>query len=103
MRAIRFVPFAALALLAGCTMFGGNSKLRNSPAFKEGYEDGCEAATDQGADLRDRIVGDKDRLQSDEAYRAGYNSGVSMCRRTNGNMERLPDTSPPLVPEPGAH
>ncbi|HEX4160390.1 MAG TPA: hypothetical protein VHY79_18130 [Rhizomicrobium sp.] len=97
----RFLPGAALVVwtLAGCA--GGDPALRKNPSFQEGYEDGCQAATDQGADLRDRTVGDKQLLKSDDAYRAGYSNGLSMCRRTNSEAGTLPGTNPPLVPGPG--
>ena len=86
------------ALLAGCA--GNDSALRKNPSFRAGYEDGCEAATDQGADLRGRTVGDSQLLKSDEAYRAGYNSGQQTCRRTNDSGV-VPGMAPPLVPGPG--
>jgi hypothetical protein len=90
----------ALLVLGGCA--GSEPGLRKNPSFQEGYEDGCAAVTDQGADLRDRTVGDKQLLKSDDAYKAGYNSGLQMCRRTNSETQVLPGASPPLTPEPGS-
>ncbi len=90
---------ASLCVLAGCA--GGDPALRKNPSFQEGYEDGCQAATEQGADLRDRVVGDKQLLKSDEAYKAGYSNGLQMCRRTNGEAQPLPGVNAPLAPEPG--
>jgi hypothetical protein len=97
----RIFPGAALVVctLAGCA--DGNPALRKNPSFQEGYEDGCQAATDEGADLRGRTVGDEQLLKTDDAYRAGYGNGLRMCRRTNGETGTLPGTRPPLVPEPG--
>jgi hypothetical protein len=100
MRAFPTLGFAVF-VLAGCASAG--PELRKSPSFQEGYEDGCAAATYQGSDLRDRTVGDTELLNSDDSYRAGYNSGLQMCRRTNGETETAPGTTPPLVPEPGGH
>jgi hypothetical protein len=100
-RMTRIVSVTALVFcsLSGCA--GGDPALRKNPNFQEGYEDGCAAATDQGADLRDRTVGDKQLLKSDKAYKAGYSSGLQTCRRTTNGTEALPGTNPPLAPEPG--
>jgi hypothetical protein len=90
-------------VLAGCAAFDGpgDKAVRTSPSFKAGYEDGCAAATYQGADLRDRPVGDKDLYANDEAYRAGYGSGFSICRRTNMQPGTGPGDNPVNLPGPG--
>jgi hypothetical protein len=94
------ISIAAL-VLAGCA--SGDPALRKNPSFQEGYEDGCAAATDAGSDLRDRVVGNEKRLKDDDAYKAGYNNGSQLCRRTNNPSGALPGTTPPLVPGPGGH
>ncbi|HWE07130.1 MAG TPA: hypothetical protein VG274_10500 [Rhizomicrobium sp.] len=97
---------AALALvLAGCSIFGSSSDraARNSPDYREGYGDGCAAATDQGADLRDRPVGDASLYKSDETYRAGWSSGFQICRRTDMQPGASPADNPIRDPVPGAH
>lgn len=94
------ILLVALALaLAGCA--GSDPKLRNSPAFREGYEDGCAAATDAGADLRDRPVGDRQLYASDDAYRAGYGTGLSACRRNDLDSVAAPGSGPITLPGPG--
>jgi hypothetical protein len=103
MKIVRVFPVLAVAALVLAACAGGDPALRKNPSFQEGYEDGCEAATDQGADFRDRTVGDQQRLQGDDAYRAGWSNGLQTCRRTNGMTETQPGTNPPLVPEPGSH
>lgn len=91
---------AAIAVLvAGCA--GYDAKIRNSPAFREGYEDGCAAATNAGADLRDRPVGDRQLYASDGAYRAGYASGMTLCRRSDLDTATTRQSSPVGLPEPG--
>jgi len=98
---MRRSPILGITALVVAACASGDPALRKNPSFQEGYEDGCRAATDQGSDLRDRAVGDKQLLKSDGAYRAGYNSGLQLCRRTNGGAAALPGTNPPLAPEPG--
>lgn len=95
----------ALALLgtAGCVVFGNDKDraLRNEPNFREGYEDGCAAATAQGADLRDRPVGDKALYAGDATYRQGWRSGFQTCRRTDLEPNAAPGDNPTKVPGPG--
>lgn len=104
MKAARVLVIAVI-FLSGCAVFGGagDKALRNSPSFKEGYEDGCAAATDLGSDLRDRPVGDKELYAGDQAYRAGYGSGFSTCRRTNMEPGTGPGDNPVNLPGPGSH
>jgi len=97
---------AALALvLTGCSIFGSatDRTARNSPDYREGYADGCAAATDQGADLRDRPVEDKSLYNSDETYRAGWSSGFQICRRTGMEPGASPGDNPIHDPVPGSH
>jgi hypothetical protein len=103
MKIMQTLPALGVAALVLAACAGSNPALRKNPSFQEGYEDGCAAATDEGADLRDRTVGDQQRLQTDDAYRAGWSNGRQTCRRTNSLTETPPGTNPPLVPEPGSH
>ncbi|HEX3429293.1 MAG TPA: hypothetical protein VHT03_00270 [Rhizomicrobium sp.] len=92
---------AALLLSAsGCTVFG-NSALQKDPNFREGYQDGCAAATNQGSDLRDRPVGDKQLYANDETYRQGWSSGFQTCRRSDLEPNAAPGDNPVTVPGPG--
>ncbi|MGH6890571.1 MAG: hypothetical protein ACREHF_15525 [Rhizomicrobium sp.] len=96
----RVILLAALGLLAAACA-GPDAKLRNTPSFREGYEDGCAAATNAGADLRDRPVGDRQQYAGDEAYRAGYGSGLSLCRRSDLDSATNPQSGPIGLPGPG--
>ena len=91
--------------LAGCAVFGGAKEraLQNNPGFRQGYEDGCAAATDQGADLRDRKVGDNELYKADDVYRAGWSSGFQTCRRTDLQPGAQPGDNPLSMPGPGSH
>jgi hypothetical protein len=87
----------------GCMVFGSakDRALRNQPDFKEGYEDGCAAATAQGADLRDRPVGDKALYANNATYRKGWSSGFQTCRRTDLEPNATPGDNPVRLPGPG--
>jgi hypothetical protein len=97
--------FVGLSLLciAGCAVFGRGEdhSLQKNPNFREGYEDGCAAATNHGADLRDRPVGDQQLLAKDEAYREGWNTGFHTCRRSDLEPNAAPGDSPLKLPGPG--
>jgi hypothetical protein len=99
------VLFLSLTLFAsaGCAVFGGSKDraLQKDPNFRQGYEDGCAAATNQGADLRDRPVGDKQLLANDETYRRGWNTGFHTCRRSDLEPNATPGDNPVRLPGPG--
>jgi hypothetical protein len=68
-----------------------------------GYSDGCAAATQQGADLRNRIVQDPTLYKTDAAYRAGWSNGFESCRTTNMPAGTQPGGNPLGGPLPGTH
>ncbi|MBI3676899.1 MAG: hypothetical protein HY243_09830 [Proteobacteria bacterium] len=81
---LRFSVIAIAALaVASCAVFGGprDKALRRTPSFKEGYSDGCAAATNIGADYR-REPGVDPAYKNDRVYQAGYANGFQTCRRT---------------------
>ena len=89
--------------LAGCGVFGSSAEraVRNSPNFREGYEDGCGAATAEGSDLRNRPVGDPQLYKNDDVYRAGWSNGYQTCRRTNSATGTSPASGAIDLPGPG--
>ena len=95
----------AAPLTVSCGVFGGaqDAKLRSSPNFQIGYSDGCAAATQQGADLRNRIVQDPTLYKTDPAYRAGWSNGFESCRTTNMPAGTQPGGNPLGGPLPGTH
>jgi hypothetical protein len=103
---LRRLPIvAAVALTAqACAVFGDaeDSKIRHSPNFQQGYEDGCAAATQQGADLRDRQVRDPVLYKTDDVYRAGWTNGFSSCRATNATGTQA-GSNPLSGAEPAPH
>ena len=84
-------------------MFGGGKEraMQKDPNFREGYEDGCAAATNQGSDLRDRTVADKQLYANNETYRAGWSSGFQTCRRSEIEPNAMPGDNPVRLPGPG--
>ena len=56
--------------------------IRNSQPYQVGYSEGCAAATSAGASYRHEPVRNEEAMRTNEAYRAGWNTGYSACRRT---------------------
>ena len=102
MKSVIAVSFLSLALTA-CAVLGDSKgrALRNTPSFREGYEDGCDAATAQGADLRDRPVGNPELYKGDDIYRAGWSNGYQTCRGTGPTAGTAPGNGAINVPGPG--
>jgi len=90
---------AAMALsLSGCIFVSSprDRAIRHSPSFQAGYDDGCAAATQAGANYRDTPEPDPE-YKNDKVYHAGWNNGFNTCRRTNMS----PDAGPANpMPEP---
>lgn len=101
--ACRLLLTLALLCTAGCALFGSSKDraMQKDPNFREGYEDGCAAATDQGSDLRDRPVGDKQLYANNEPYHAGWASGFQACRRSDLEPNAMPGDNPVRLPGPG--
>jgi|ERR1700743_1833510 hypothetical protein len=79
----------AIVTLSGCVIFGGpaDRALRRTPAFKDGYADGCNAATTPSANPRE----EPDSLaNTDKIYRRGYAQGLQNCRRTTVSPGTVP-------------
>jgi hypothetical protein len=92
-----------LLSLAHCAVLGSSTDLtlQKDPNFREGYGDGCAAATSHGSDLRDRPVGDQQLYVEDEKYRKGWSSGFQTCRRSDIEPNARPGDNPVGVPGPG--
>ena len=72
----------AASLVSGCIFFPSakDKALRKTPSFKEGYSDGCAAASTQSSNYREGPYKDQALYQSDQAYRAGWGNGYQTCR-----------------------
>ncbi len=90
----------ACASLGGCIFFSSpaDRAVRRSPAFKDGYADGCASAQQQGADFRGRLVRDDAQYNADQTYRTGWGSGYQTCRPLRANPDTTPGSNP--LPQP---
>lgn len=98
-----FVAGIAALSLAGCAAFEDSKDrgLLDNPSFRAGYEDGCAAATDQGADLRNQPDGNPRLYQGDDVYRSGWSNGYQTCRRTDRTPGTTPENGAISMPGPG--
>ncbi len=101
------LPTIAVILVStsACGSPGGSedAKFNKSANMQQGYEDGCASATQQGADLRGRLVQDTALYKADPAYRAGWSNGFSSCRTTTTAPGTQPGANPLGGPLPGTH
>ena len=90
----------AASLASGCIFFPSakDRALRNTPSFKEGYGDGCAAASTQSSNYREGPYRDEALYQSDAAYRAGWANGYQTCRPVQPNGGAAPGSSVPGTP-----
>lgn len=93
----------ACASLSGCIFFSSpaDRAIRRSPAFKDGYADGCASAQQQGADFRGRLVRDDAQYNSDQVYRTGWGNGYQTCRPIEARPNTTAGSNPLPQPEPG--
>jgi hypothetical protein len=73
-RAYRLLLAALLAGCAGSPAATGPVNLSGfSPAFRQGYADGCESAGSSGTRRNER------RYKTESEYMQGWNDGYSVC------------------------
>ena len=97
---VRIVLIALAASLVSACIFFPSAKdraIKNSPSFKEGYGDGCAAASTQSSNYREGPYRDKALYASDANYRAGWGNGYQACRAPQ-DLGTLPGQNP--VPQP---
>jgi hypothetical protein len=71
---------AVLIMALAVSACAGGSMTKNSPAYREGFDDGCSTASAQGAPGATRLVRNAALYEMDQDYRAGWTSGFSSCR-----------------------
>ena len=99
-----FMLYLILASLAGCGLFPSAQERaeEKSPAFRQGYSDGCAAASASSVNYRAELYRDEAQYNTNRVYRAGWGSGFSSCRRDNGGATpNSPLNNPALNPIPG--
>jgi hypothetical protein len=74
-----------LMLLAGCQSDPGGTtgRLRNegrTPAYIEGYQDGCKSGYFAAGDSSYKFARDATRFNYDAQYVNGWNGGFSACK-----------------------
>jgi hypothetical protein len=91
------------SLVAGCIFFSSprDRALRRSPSFKDGYADGCAAATAQSSNYREGPMRDEALYKTDGAYRAGWANGYQTCNPVQRGMGATPGSDPIPQPVPG--
>jgi hypothetical protein len=91
--------FASLA--AGCILFSSakDKATRNTPSFKDGYGDGCAAATAQSSNYREGPYRDEQLYKTDSLYRAGWANGYQTCNPNRSGA--VPGANPMPTPLPG--
>lgn len=90
----RALPAVVLGICLGaCGLVSSPSDraARQSPSFKEGYGDGCAAATATSANYREGPYRDNALYNSDKLYRAGWASGYQSC---NPRPAQVPGANP---------
>jgi hypothetical protein len=96
---------AAASLATGCIFFSSprDRALRQSPSFKDGYDDGCSAATTQGSSYREVPFRDETLYNSDSVYRAGWANGYQTCNPLQRTPGTTPNSNPIPQPVPGGN
>jgi hypothetical protein len=91
-----FIVAALASATAGCVLFPSarDRAVRNSPSFKDGYGDGCAAATTESSNYREGPYRDEALYKSDSAYRAGWADGYQTCKPVQQNGTQYPGGNP---------
>lgn len=94
------VVVLAASLASGCIFFSSakDRAIRRTPAFKDGYADGCAAASAGGSNYRQGPLRDEALYQSDANYRAGWANGYQTC---SPSRQATPGANPIPQPVPG--
>lgn len=83
-------------LLTACVFFPNahDRAVRRSSAFKDGYADGCAAATAPSSNYREGPWRDEALYKTDSRYRAGWASGYQSCGPVQRGNGVSPDANP---------
>jgi hypothetical protein len=99
------IVILAASLACGCILFpdAKDKAMRNTPAFQDGYSDGCAAASAPAANFREGPYRDETLYDTDSTYRAGWANGYQTCRPIQPGSAATPGTSPIPEPQIGGH
>lgn len=93
--------------LAACGLFVSKETraLRRLPEYRSGYNDGCNSAAPQDANMRDfqPQIRDDELYARNKAYRVGWGAGYGACRSAGAYSNPMPepDRGPIADPHPG--
>jgi len=90
--------------IAACGLFPSAQERaeEKSPSFRQGYSDGCAAASASSVNYRADLYRDQAQYNTNRVYRAGWGSGYSSCRREGaGPIPGSPLDNPAINPVPG--
>jgi len=100
--AVRLLLVGVMAgITSACFLFPSakDRAMRHSPSFKEGYSDGCAAATTVSSNYREEPYRNEALYQADAAYRAGWANGYQSCRPAQRNgPSSMPGSQVPGAP-----
>jgi hypothetical protein len=71
---------AVVMLAIAVAACAGANVNADSPVYRQGFDDGCATATNQDRPGQGKPMRDAGLYESDSNYRAGYTSGLAMCR-----------------------
>lgn len=77
----RISALCAAGFLAACAT-PIDAEIVESKEYQSGYSDGCMTATHQSNGFQSKIVEDKSRMGTDEAYTTGWRQGFYGCGGT---------------------
>ncbi|HEY1630680.1 MAG TPA: hypothetical protein VGF56_05160 [Rhizomicrobium sp.] len=105
-KALKTSAILALSLtLSACAIFGGpaDRALRKTPSYRDGYQDGCAAATNAYTDFRKGPLTDNSLYRTDQIYRTGWGNGYQSCRSTMtpGVQANAPSNGMTPIPDQG--
>jgi hypothetical protein len=83
MKPISLLTAAALSLfvlhLAGCTGQSRMTSQGQTPAYADGFADGCQSGRVSGGSIHDSYKRNAGRFESDRQYAEGWSAGHRKC------------------------
>lgn len=104
---LKLAVLPLLFLLSACGLFASPQQRAEAktPNYRAGYDDGCAAASTEGANPREKAYRDEALFNTNHAYHAGWVSGFATCRNpgTGTNTGRGSAFENPAMNPPQPH